>query len=444
VDPAVRRRAASSLPVAGALLFLAACGGADRAGERTVLRLTTWAGQEEMAIMEESVARFEQLHPEVDVRHETIPVNYKEKVMISLAGGAPPDVILIDSEDLPAFTDRGLLLNLAPYARRVGLDLDLFYPQVLAVGRRGDALYAWPKDFTPMVIYYNADLLERAGVRPAGVDWTWAEFLAAARACTVDEDRDGEPETYGAYVGRQFYYWQPWVWSAGGHTFSPEGDRVSGGLDAPEARSAVAFLADLRRRWRVSPRPEVLRGSTGMVSNLFYTGRLAMLESGHWILPKLGRYVLQGRVRIGVANIPHRAGIEPVTVLYESGWAVPVDGRHRQWAVRLAAFLADEETQRRRGRLGLAVPAMPHIAEEIVHQDPWGVGDAFLRIIPTGRPSRGIEVDNYRVADRLLAEVFDRIYARGESVEAATTEVAREVDAVLRPAGERPPGGFGP
>jgi multiple sugar transport system substrate-binding protein len=423
---------------------VAGCSGGGGADQRVVLRLTTWAGQEEMAIMEETIALFEQRYPEVDVRHETIPVNYKEKVMISVAGGAPPDVILIDSEDLPAFVKRSLLINLAPYGRRVGLDLDLFYPQVLEIGRRGEALYAWPKDFTPMVIYYNADLLERAGVRPAGVDWTWEEFLAAARACTADEDGDGEPETYGVNIGRQFFYWQPWVWSAGGQSLSPDGTRAGGWLDAPQARAAIGFLADLHGRWRVSPRPEVFRGAGGMVQNLFYVGRLAMMESGHWILPKLGRYVQEGRVRIGVANIPHREGTAPVTVMYESGWAVPAAGRHRQWAVRLAAFLADEEAQRIRGRLGLAVPAMPHLAAEIVAADPWGLGDAFLRIIPTSRPSRGTEVDDYRVVDRLLAEVFDRIHSRGETVEEATTAVARRVDEVLGTAPGRGPGSPAP
>ena len=145
----------------------------------------------------------------------------------------------------------------------------------------------------------------------------------------------------------------------------------------------------------------------------------------------------EGRVRIGVANIPHREGCDPVTVIYESGWAVPVQGTHRRWAVRLAAFLADEESQRIRARLGLAIPAMPHIAREIVEEDPWGVGDAFLQIVPTGRPSRGTQVDNYRVASRVLEEVFDRIYARGESVAGATTAVAPRLDEVLSGGGGR-------
>jgi multiple sugar transport system substrate-binding protein len=393
--------------------------------------LTTWAAQEELQIMEQSIDLFESLHPEVDVRHEPIPTNYKEKMMISLAGGAPPDVMLLDSDDLPAFADRGLLLDLAPFAERVGLDLDRFYPNVLEISRRGDALYAFPKDFTPMVIYYNADLLEQAGVRPVGVDWTWDEFLAAARAVTTDEDGDGVPEIYGANVSRYFYTWQPWVWSGGSLAISPDGTRGSGYLDSPATRDVITFLTDLRLRWVVSPRPEVFRGASGMVENLFYIGRLAMMESGHWALRKLGRYVEEGKVRIGVANIPHRAGCDPVTVIYESGWAVPVQARHRQWAVRLAAFLADEESQRIRGRLGLAIPAMPQIAAEIVEEDPWGIGDAFLRIVPSGRPSRGTQVDNYRVASRVLEEVLDRIYARGESVEEATAAVAPRLDEVL-------------
>ncbi len=426
------------------LFLAAACSSGERGAEgRTVLRVTTWASQEELAIMESSVELFEAAHPEVDVRHEPVTVNYKEKIMVSLAGGSPPDVMLLDSDDLPAFADRGLLINLAPYARRVGLDLDLFYPHVLDIGRRGEALFAWPKDFTPMVIYYNRDLLEAAGVAPEGVNWNWEEFLAAARAVRRDVDGDGEPEIYGAYVGRYFYTWQPWIWAGGGAVFSPDGTRAVGWTDSEAVNRTIGFLADLRRRYALSPRPEVFRGTSGMVQNLFYVGRVAMIESGHWWLPKLGQYVQQGRVRIGVANIPHAEGVDPVTVMYESGWAVPVGSRHRQWAVRLAAFLADERCQRLRGELGLAIPAMPHIAEEIVRNDPWGVGDAFLRIIPTARPSRGTQIDNYRVAARQLEEIFDRIYARGESVAKATAAVAPKVEAALRPRPGSPPGSGG-
>ena len=428
------------------LLLATACA---RPGEgsdgRTVLRVTTWASQEELAIMERSVELFEAVYPEVDVRHEPVTVNYKEKIMISLAGGAPPDVMLLDSDDMPAFVDRGLLLNLAPYARRVGLDLDLFYPHVLAIGQRGEALYAWPKDFTPMVIYYNRDLLEAAGVAPEGVNWTRDEFLAAARAVRRDSDGDGEPEIYGAYIGRYFYAWQPWIWAGGGAVFSPDGTRAVGYTDSEAVNRTITFLTDLRLRYALAPRPEVFRGTSGMVQNLFYIGRVAMIESGHWWLPKLGSYVQDGRVSIGVANIPHAAGQEPVTVMYESGWAVPVGSRHRQWAIRLAAFLADEECQRLRGELGLAIPAMPHIAEEIVRSDPWGIGDAFLQIIPTARPSRGTQIDNYRVAARQLEEIFDRVYARGEAVPAATAAVAPKVEAALAPRpGTRPGADSGP
>ena len=137
------------LPLLALTAPLAGCSGGDDGGSgRVVLRLTTWASQEELGITDRTIELFEARYPQVEVRHEPIPTNYKEKVMISLAGGAPPDVMQIDSDDMPSFVDRDLLLNLAPYARRVGLYLDPFYPNVLDIGRRGDALYAYPKDFT--------------------------------------------------------------------------------------------------------------------------------------------------------------------------------------------------------------------------------------------------------------------------------------------------------
>jgi len=45
-----------------------------------------------------------------------------------------------------------VLVDLARYVGPLGIDLDSFYPRVVGIAKRGERLYAFPKDFTPLVI----------------------------------------------------------------------------------------------------------------------------------------------------------------------------------------------------------------------------------------------------------------------------------------------------
>jgi ABC-type sugar transport system permease subunit len=47
-----------------------------------------------------------------------------------------------------------VLLDLSRYVRELGVDTAQWFPNVLNIARRGSALYAFPKGFTPLMIYY--------------------------------------------------------------------------------------------------------------------------------------------------------------------------------------------------------------------------------------------------------------------------------------------------
>ena len=110
------------------------------------------------------VTRYEALRPGTRVVLESAPNGYEERLLTSIAAGHPPDVYLLDSPDIPTFVDRGLAVDFAPYREALGFRADSVFPQVLEAFTRGEAIFALPKDFTPMVIYANRGVLEAAGV----------------------------------------------------------------------------------------------------------------------------------------------------------------------------------------------------------------------------------------------------------------------------------------
>jgi multiple sugar transport system substrate-binding protein len=410
-----------------ALLLAAGCGQpADRPS--VTLRVLNWAQDLEWRTEQDIADRWAASRPGVGVIVESVTANYTERLTTSIAAGTPPDVFLLDNPDIPTFVDRGLVLDLAPYASRAGYDESDIFPQVLEIFRRGPQLFALPKGFTPLVVYFNRALFRELAIpEPPTTGWTWDEFLAAAKAATRDQDGDGRPETFGVSFPRQLYEWVPFVWSAGGDVVSPDGRTTEGWLDAPPTLDALAFLTSLVTTHHVTP-PVQYAASDAMRVARFSLGRQGMFVSGHWQMPRLISYADRGDLEIGITSVPRRPGFRLQTALYASGWAVPVNAPHRRLAVELAVFLAGETAQRMRAASRLELPVIEAVAEQVARADTSGVEAAFLAQVPYGRAPWGARARDFSRVEQLSLDILDRHLLRGEPLASAAAEVARQID----------------
>ncbi len=244
----------NSLWQATLALAAAACAPSDSG---TTLRVALWAGGHELEIERQVADRYEVLHPGVRIVLESAPNGYEERLLTSIAAGRPPDVYLMDSPDIPTFVERGLAVDLAPYQEALGFRPDSVFEPVADAFRRGESMFALPKDFTPMVLYANRDVLAAAGVEdllPAATgaspaappaSWTWTDFRRAAEAVVAGTDGGGRQNVFGFDFPRNLYQWIPFVWSAGGDILAPDGSGTAGYLDGPEALEAYRFLTAL-------------------------------------------------------------------------------------------------------------------------------------------------------------------------------------------------------
>lgn len=430
--PARYRSRPPLLPTPLLLLIplLTACATERSDASQITLRALNWAADLEVMAEQEIADRFSERNPGVRVIVESIVSNYGEKLATAIASGSPPDVFLLDSPDIPAFVERGLVLDLGPYAERVGYDATRVFDEVVGVFARDRRLFAFPKGFTPMVIYYNGALFDELGVpEPPHDGWTWEQFMEVARAVTRDLDGDGSNDIHAVDFPRRLFEWIPWVWSAGGDILDPAGERAVGYLDSEATVSTFEFLTSWVTRWNMAP-VQFLRGGDAMRVGRFYLGRQAMLHSGHWLLPRLLHYTDRGDIRVGVAPIPHRSGSEPRNVLYASGWAVPSNVRHKRLAVELAAFLAGEEAQRLRAEARLEIPVFRSVAFELAERDTLGIEQAFLRQVARSRPSWGAFVMDFHEIEELSVDIMDRHLLNGDDLQVAATDVARGIDRV--------------
>ncbi|MXX54345.1 MAG: sugar ABC transporter substrate-binding protein [Gemmatimonadetes bacterium] len=406
--------------------------------DTTTLRVALWAGGHELEIEQQVAARYEELRPGTRVLLESAPNGYEERLLTSIAAGHPPDVYLLDSPDIPTFVDRGLALDFAPYREALGFRVDSVFPQVLGAFVRGDAIFALPKDFTPMVLYANRGVLARAGIElpPAATGasptgWTWNDFRRAARAVTADTDGDGRSDVFGFDFPRNLYQWVPFVWSAGGDILAPDATVATGYLDAPPALAAYEFLTGLAEDGLTPGAQFVQQGDPAREAR-FASGHQAFLLSGHWTLPVFRDLVTSGALDLVILPIPHHPSQPTATsVLYASGWAVPPNAANPRRAIDLAGFLASPEAQRIRARSGLAIPSRIDVAAEIAAADTTGVELVFTRLVEGARPTWGAYVRDFSRIESLAVEIMDRRLLTGEPLASSAADIARRVDEVL-------------
>src|SRR5205823_386793 len=173
-------------------------------------------------------------------RVENIPQEYVSKMVLSFIAHAEPDIMMLDFSSASVFINNGVLTDLSPYiASDKEFKLDDYFPNAVSAARRGNALYAIPQDFTPMVLYYNKRLFDRAGVSYPKAGWNFEQFLQTAQKLTIPGRQ------WGFVFNNWMAGWIMWLWNNGGDVLSPDGTRASGYFDSPHNVQTVSFLRDL-------------------------------------------------------------------------------------------------------------------------------------------------------------------------------------------------------
>jgi len=233
----------------------------------------------ELAAYQSLVAAFEEREPAIDVELIHVPSasDYRARLGVDFAAGDPADVVLINYRRYAPFAAMGVLEPLAPYLRQSDVisESDFFDIATDSFKWRGQ-LMCIPQNISSLVVYYNRDLFDAAGLPHPADDWTWDEFLAAARALTQDLDGDGRADQYGVGIEPSIFRLAPFVWAAGGELVVLESGLrpIRLALDSRAAREAVEWFVALQTEHGVVP--DALNEAAESSESRFLNGRTAM------------------------------------------------------------------------------------------------------------------------------------------------------------------------
>ncbi len=192
-----------------------------------------------------------------------------DKLKVALEANTDiPDVVQIEYQYLPTFIARGDLLNLADYGAN---DVkDQFVPWTWAQVSQGDAVYAYPQDAGPMVMFCNDAVLEKGGVT---APTTWDEF--AASAATLHQ---ADPNAYLSNFTADQGWFFGILWQSGARPFAVDGENITINFTSSEAMRVAKLWGDLIKSGNLNPVDTYTNDWNTALGN----GSIACWPSGSW------------------------------------------------------------------------------------------------------------------------------------------------------------------
>jgi multiple sugar transport system substrate-binding protein len=287
----------------------------------------------------------------VTIKRETVPgKSLIPKVLQQASSKTLPDVLMLDNPDLQQIAASGALAPLSDFK----ISTADYAPGVLKAGTYKDKVYGLAPTVNTIALFYNKDLLAKAGVT---APTTWEELKAAAAKLTAGEQYGLAFDANPTYEGT----WQflPFMWSNGGDEKN---------IDSSQTAQALQLWTDLVKSGSVSS--SALNWTQADVKDQFVAGKAAMMVNGPWQIPVLAK---QTSLHYGVVKIPVKdASQTAVAPLGGEVWTVPQTGSKARQAkaAEVVACLNTDENQLAFAKARNTIPSKTTLAATFAAQNP--------------------------------------------------------------------------
>jgi multiple sugar transport system substrate-binding protein len=311
------------------------------AAKNTTPELTVWVtyNDEQFTAYKKVVADFEASH-NVKIHISKIPFQGQgEKFMYACTSHTAPDIARMDIGLIPKFAVGKALLPMDDLYKKHNWMLEDILKAALESGRIRTQdgqmkLFAVPDEFTELVLFYNKDLFEEAGLDPASPPRTWDEFKRMAASLTVDRDGDGNPDQYGFAMENTLWWSLPFVYTFGGNIIDE--DKMKCRLNEPETVKALDFQISLYKEgleagaWKKG----AFKPDAGFKNKTY-----AMILSGPWNLKSFEK------VNFDISLIPGSETRASTTSVGGNSNVIFRTCKHPELAFEFLAYLASKEVQ---------------------------------------------------------------------------------------------------
>lgn len=295
--------------------------------------------------LEEMVAAFEEINPDIKVNVELAPFDdYFTRLQTRIAGNEAPDVFELNYENFIQYASRGTLADLTEFIEKDDdFDPSQLNEQAFKAYQYDGKQYGMVESFSNVVMYYNKDLFDEAGLDYPTADWTWEDELEAAKKLT-----DPDKNIWGMYAPVTMNEFYKIAAQNGGTIFDEEGNVT---INTPENLETLEYMVDKVVTHEVSPSPADLSGQSD--GDLYQNGQIAMLHTGIWMFEAFKEAPFEWDIQLEPGNK------QKAHHFFANGLAVSADSEHKEAAYKFASYMsASDEAAKIRISSSWELPAI--------------------------------------------------------------------------------------
>jgi|GEM_PF-50540 len=318
------------------------------------------AGEQYAQTFQNMLSLFSEAHPQITVIDESAGYgDYFTELAADVGSGRAPDVFELDAAHIADFTASELIQPMEPAL--INSDLGIYRKGLIRLCIIDTQLMALPFSFHTVMLVYNMDLFDAAGIDYPASEWVWDDVLVAAQEIAKPEE-----DVWGCYYPiDSFDEFYTRVMQNRGRMLTSDGTAFT--INAPQNVEALQWLQDLVWVYRVMPTTAEQMGRSEY--DLFAAGKLGMFTTDTRTFSDLRDRCAD--IRWGVA--PEPGNTRQAARVSCSALCVNNDAAEPSAAYTLARFLTgDPDVQRLRLDAGWDLPAVsnPSVMKAYVNDTP--------------------------------------------------------------------------
>ncbi len=322
--------------------------------------------EDEVAAYESLVAVYNSLYDGAEMSVESYPS--RQAFMGTLReSGEVPDVFLASGRDLAWLEDQEVLQPVDSLLLERGVDFgDLYSRDAVLAFSAESRLQCMPVGISPMVIFYNTELVDFDAMEARGlpvpdeerVTWGFEAFTAA-----VEFASRPRRDTRGFHVTPTVENLAPFVYAGGGEVYDDATEPTTLAFSEEDSLAALEEVLPLLRDPRLTLSDEQLQKHSAM--EWFRRGKLAMIQGYRDQVPALRQVPGLRFDVIASPSIERSATVGELT-----GMCVSADTANPTAAADFLVHMASSVSVRRVASEGYLVPANLEVALSTDFQQP--------------------------------------------------------------------------
>ncbi len=379
-----------------------------------------------------------------------------QKLLLSTAGGNPPDVAGVWTHTVPVFAEKGALTPMDGYLRDAEITESDYIPAIWACCQHRGFSWALPATPASVALHWNKRLFEEAGLDPEKPPTTIAELEAMAEQLTVVEQMRGAetvrvrfPDLTEAEKDAKDFkiiqlghspkepgWWlEMWGFWFGGELW--DSDRKITAM-SPQNVEAFEWFANYSKKYgrRNLDTFGASFGNFSSPQNPFLNDQVAMVVQGVWMYNFIDQYA--PGMRWGVSAFPSAlpAGSAPVTIIESDVLVIPRGAKHPDEAFEFIRYVNTRGPMEKLCLGQRKFSPLTDVSDTFVPQHPNPYIEIFTELARSTNARTGPRLPIWtEYADEMRAAT-DRMFADGATVDTALGDVQKRVqrrlDRVLR------------